>query len=145
LYCAPGTVFGPGLVRAYELEQKAQYPRIIVDANLLATLKNPPYRSRDHSPAQDLRYIQDFLARDGEHTYLDYLKALVSNRDDDAQVLHFLKHHRDLVTQGIEQHAGQPRVQAKYRWMRQQHNAFITTLRNYVVHQLGFKKSALRA
>ncbi len=145
LFCASGTVFGPGLIRAYELEQKAIYPRIVIDPNLLTALTQPPFRSREHSPSQELAYIQEFLSIGDEHAYLDYFKALLSNRDDDAQVFHFLKHHRDLVTQGIQRHSGQRRVQAKYRWMARQHNAFLATLKNGVVHQFGFTKRVLRA
>lgn len=144
LFCAPGTVFGPGLVRAYELEQKAVYPRIIIDPDLLRTLKHPPFRSRDHSPSQDLAYIEGFLSSD-EHAYLDYFKALLSNRDDDEQVFHFLKHHRDLVKQGLHEHSKHWRVQAKYFWMAKQHNAFLATLKNSVVHHFGLTKRELRA
>ncbi len=32
---APSTAFGPGIIRAYQLENEAKYPRIIIDSDLL--------------------------------------------------------------------------------------------------------------
>ena len=52
-----GVLYGPGLVRAYELEQKASYPRIIIDPKLFEELKiNPALRA--HSYKEELNYIK---------------------------------------------------------------------------------------
>jgi hypothetical protein len=128
LYCEPGAIFGPGLVRAYELEGHDQYPRILVDPDLLRELKAAPFRAREHGAREELQYIMNLISVDGEYAYLDYFKGIASNNDGDQQLFDFVEKHRDLVRKGLGENEGKPAIIRKYRWMEQRHREFVRTL-----------------
>ena len=143
LYCEPGAIFGPGLVRAYELEGQALYPRILVDPNLLKELRTAPFRARDHGIREELRYIMNLISVDGEVPYLDYFKGITSNKDDDQQLFDFVERHRDLVQKGLKENKGKSAIIRKYRWMEQRHREFVRALPDKFVHVCGHKKRDL--
>lgn len=65
-----GRVYGPAVVRAYELEgQKGAPPRIIVDDEALARLQ--PALEKENLDSE----LADLVRKEGSTTYLDYLRA----------------------------------------------------------------------
>jgi len=143
LYCEPGAIFGPGLVRAHEMERRDLYPRILVDPALLTELSAAPYRVRDHGVREELQFIMKLISVDGKTPYLDYFKGIASNSDDDQQLFDFVERHRDLVRKGLRENEGKPEVIRKYRWMEQQHRQFVRTLPDKFVHVCDHKKGDL--
>lgn len=113
-------LFGPAMLRAYELEQKvAVYPRIVVDDNIVNSLKGDPF----------CRLYRDF---DG-YWYVDPLNACrVSDRPGEmgppfsiVPDLRSFEMVSNLIKNNLSSHAGQPGIVAKFRWLALKYNEAI--------------------
>ncbi len=111
-------LFGPAMVKAYELESKtAKYPRVIVDEEVFEVARQS--RSKLHDPDEEEGYVKAFLRtdEDGLH-YLDYVSwsAVVATIGADADsYCPYLERLSSLIGVGISHSA--PRVQEKYLWL----------------------------
>jgi len=106
LYINSEYVFGSGLIRAFEMEDKvAYYPRIILD----------------RLPEADsiVKNYDVFYQDNDGYTIIDYLRI----RDDRSinPVLHI---HQSLIKSGLEKYDTDERVFQKYAWCREYHNSF---------------------
>jgi len=74
-------VFGPALVKAYEMEKSmAIYPRIILDDSIINIAKI--YHNRDHDPEMEVDFINDIILRDFDGLYfINYFDAIESELD----------------------------------------------------------------
>jgi len=123
-----GVVYGPGVVRAYELERrKSSPPRIVVDDEALAHIR--PAIEKENLGSE----LDSLIRSDGSTTYLDYLRAcqLELNVPEQEYPL-FLALHRDLIRNGLSKYRLQPRILSKYEWLRDYHEQTL-------VEQLGFE------
>jgi hypothetical protein len=112
-----GVVYGPAVVRAYDLESQAGGPpRIIVDDAALNLL-------RPDIEKEQLQSELDFLIKeDGSTFYLDYLKACERELNVPEQEYSiFLGHHRDLIRVGLKEYANKPSIVSKYVWLKDYH------------------------
>jgi len=126
-----GIVFGPGYLRAYDLESKwAVYPRIIVDDSIKSKIDGA-VANTDHT-ADDIEQLRNSLTLDDTRTfYLDYLRTL--DHDDATDDVRFLRHHQMLIAERLETHKSNPSVWRKYAWLGEYHNRFINArLREYL-------------
>lgn len=144
IYCSPGTIFGPGLVSAYQAELKAVYPRIVVSEDLLKAAVNPPFRKRDHSAKEELQYIADLVSTDNDgYHYLDCLRAAPQNLDEPGDFLTLLQKHKALIEAGLKEHAGDPHTLDKFIWLSAKHKKAVKALSPHVLEGYGFKKTDL--
>lgn len=113
-----GIVYGPAVVRAYELERAAGTPpRVIVDPEILTLLK--PIFEREKLDLE-LDYL---LTKDGSTSYLDYLRACERELNVPEQEYPiFLEIHREFIRKGLTKYASNPRVISKYEWLRDYHD-----------------------
>lgn len=123
------TVFGPGLVRAYELESKeAVYPRILVDDRLmdLARKAKQFLGARHHDVETDMKYIEGMthLDKDGKR-FINYLGVAHNDIDGDLEFFNVLDRHFERVCEKAKENAGNGRVMDKYRWVASYHNAIV--------------------
>lgn len=128
IHIARGEVFGPGLVRAYELESKqAIYPRIVLDPKVLESyLQNPAMRG-DHSLEDDLRAIDELL-REGEDGlyFVDYLKACRSELNDPGIGFSAkLKEHAGYIAAAAAAMSAFSAEKQKYAWLARYHNQVV--------------------
>src|SRR5271169_5988963 len=89
-------VYGPAVVRAYELDSGP--PRIVIDDKALSLLR----------PPVDANFLVELgLTRlEGTTVYLDYLKACeVELRVEDEEYLQFLEIHRDFIRRCLGKYA----------------------------------------
>lgn len=108
-----GVVYGPAVVRAYELETGP--PRIIIDGEALTRLQP---RVTNEEVLSELGLAR----RDATAIYLDYLRACEVELDPEkCEYPRFLELHRDFVRNGLKKHANNPRVLEKYEWLRDYH------------------------
>ena len=147
IYVDGQTIFGPALVRAYELESKvALYPRVVVDPDLLnATKIDRTLGTAHHTPTTDRRYIRNLLTR-GENGFwfVDYLRASSAELDDPELEVKYLLDHKRLV---LERHNNsQTRAMAldKILWLANYHNKRVSVLsdkwfNHYQVSRIQFE------
>jgi hypothetical protein len=114
-----GVVYGPAVVRAYELESlKSGPPRIIIDDEALGLLE----------PAADKEKMLSAspVRKEGSTIYLDYLGACeVEFRDKDEEYPRFLEIHRDFIRRNLAKYADKPDVLRKYQWLRAYHESIL--------------------
>lgn len=121
-----GPVFGPAMVRAYEIEtSEALHPRIVVDeAAYHHFLADARLRKEDHTLEEDARYVDGLLRVDDDGTrFIDYLRASESEFDDLGGYFAFLEQHSALVREKLATTGG--RVRAKFEWLARYHNAVV--------------------
>ncbi|MDT7917338.1 hypothetical protein [Clostridium perfringens] len=120
LYHKHNIVFGPGMVKAYELESiHAKYPRIILEKDLIVFgVEN---RLEIHSIEEELTYIANLLKEDDDkYFYIDFLnqREELDNPYDINNILNILRenilrHTIDYVN---------PSIYEKYTWLRKYYN-----------------------
>jgi hypothetical protein len=123
-----GLLYGPGLIRAYELEREASVPRVLVDTRLLTKdlRTNSLLRNPDHDYKTEMKYIRRLIRRDTDGKYfVDYLRAIASEFDPPETYLQFLEFHRKHIVQGLAKFKGDKEVLRKYKWLRAYHNATV--------------------
>jgi hypothetical protein len=125
------TIFGPGFIRAYDLESKiANYPRIVVDRKIFDAMKSEPRLYSFHNDLEDeLGYITREIHRgsDGIH-YVDYLRVTINNMDDPHLGGHsFLKQHKANILSNIKSFTELDGESGKYLWAAMYHNQFLET------------------
>lgn len=117
-------IFGPGLVKAYDLENKyAKYPRIVLNKSLTDSLfslfkKNAPKVNIQ----DDVNYILNLL-RIGEDDiyFIDYLRIIVNEIDHPSDYVNFLNHHRDLIIDNYSPE-NEASIIEKHSWLAEYHN-----------------------
>jgi hypothetical protein len=123
-----GLLYGPGLVRAYQLEQKAVHPRILIDKVVFEELRARDSVIRRHDVKTERKFISRMVRVQGAVTFVDYLRGIQDEFDEPEYYLQFLAKHRDLVEKGLHDSRRQKKVLAKYRWLRSYHNTTIQGL-----------------
>jgi hypothetical protein len=126
-----GPLFGPALVRAFEIEsQEAIYPRIVIDEYAIAEHGRDPRLRAEHNTIEyEREAIEDLLATGEDGTrYIDYLRASRSEFEDVGSWLDFLSRHATLVRSGLAQPDNR-RVTRKYEWLARYHDGCVAELR----------------
>jgi hypothetical protein len=120
--------FSRGLIRAYDLEQKAVYPRILVDADLLTALRrNRILRYPDHDYKTEMEHLSQLIRKDSDRNYfVDYLRAIESEFDyPEVGYPAFLDVHRGYVVAGLDKFRLNKKILMKYKWLRKYHNSTV--------------------
>ena len=125
------TVFGPGFIRAYDLESRiANYPRVVVDPKILDAMKHDHRLYSSHNRKDDeLGYISREMQRgsDGIH-FVDYLRVTISNLDDPPVHGHpFLERHKENILKNIKSTSELDGESGKYLWAALYHNQYLET------------------
>lgn len=118
-----GPVFGPAMVRAYEIEtNEAVQPRIVIDESAYqAFLTDIRLHKEDHSAEEEIGYVENLLRTDVEGTrFIDYLVASESEFDHPGEYFEFLDTHAALIRDKLATTTG--RVRAKFEWLADYHN-----------------------
>jgi len=118
-----GQIFGPGLVRAYELESKyAKYPRVLVDESLLDEFHRNP-KLCVHDPDTDASYVKAMLQTDTDgKLFVDYLRVIADELDDPAEYPNYLAKHEAFINRRLEEFKEKPSIREKYEWLCRYHD-----------------------
>jgi hypothetical protein len=137
-------VFGPALIRAYELESKvATAPRVIIDPEVFRSLEQYP-SLRGHEIEDEMQYLCRVLKKDSDGVwFIDYLRAFESEANDWAAYLRFLKAHKQLIVNQLLQVKQLDSILTKYGWLTSYHNNWVMTLNDDHLDQLGESKEKL--
>ncbi|TCP99550.1 hypothetical protein C8J46_103438 [Sphingomonas sp. PP-F2F-A104-K0414] len=125
-----GPVFGPAMVRAFEIEsEEAIFPRIVLDEDAYQLfLTDARLRNDGHELEEEVGYVDKLLRRGEDGTrFVDYLAASESEFDDFAGYLTFLDNHAAMVRNNLVAKL-KPAVRRKYAWLARYHNDVIDTL-----------------
>jgi hypothetical protein len=118
LYHQENLAFGPAFIRAYQLEQAASTPRVILDTNLAEEARWPSTMS--YSERQG--FLRHSLPEDTDDwRYVDYLSSTHQGEFDNIDGL---AHHYLMVENLIDQNKGSdsPSIRTKYGWLRNKLN-----------------------
>jgi hypothetical protein len=127
-----GPIFGPAMVRAYEIEsQEAIYPRIVVDDYAIEQHRVDRRLHADHNlPEHEFDMIERLLAVGEDGTlFIDYIRAAQSECEYLSVYLEFLNSHADLIRKASAKNQD-IRVKRKYEWLRRYHNACVEPMRD---------------
>ena len=106
IFFEQNAVFGPALIRAYDLEsQYANVPRIVIGPEVFHEFRqNRKLRAEHHNLADEVNYIKGLVRRgDDGLWFVDYLKAIYTEMDDPVLGYPtFMERHRDFITQGAK-------------------------------------------
>lgn len=134
-----GPVFGPALVRAYDLESgEVIFPRIAVEETAIERFENDPSLWREGNSLEEEKEFVDRLITtdDAGLCYIDYLRASEAELDSFENYLDFLTSHRHLISEGLS--AGPTKgVLRKYRWLQNYHNKVVQEIRGRVSSDLN--------
>ena len=126
-------IFGPGFVRAYELESiYAKYPRVVVDPKIIEAISADKRLVSSHNSWEDeVESIRKNLRREDDGVYsIDYLRSFLGEIDDPENQPVFLEHHKKLILSNSKALGELNPVSAKYLWMAHYHNAVIGEFRD---------------
>jgi|SRR5579871_214993 len=123
------TVFGPGLVRAYQLESKeAIYHRILVDDKLIELFKKAKryLGARHHDLITDMEYIDRLAVVDGDgKRFVNYLGFAYNDIDGDLAFLDILDRHHERIVEKAKAFQATKVVMEKYKWVASYHNSIV--------------------
>lgn len=121
-----GPVFGPAMVRAYEIESnEAVQPRIVIDESAYQSfLTDTRLHKEDHSAEEEIGYVNNLLRTDIDGTrFIDYLSASESEFDHPGEYFEFLDDHAALIRDKLATTDG--KVRAKFEWLASYHNEIV--------------------
>lgn len=128
-----GPVFGPAMVRAFEIEDvEAIFPRIVVDeAAYQRFLIDTRLHKEGHTVEEEVRYVDRLLRIDEDgRRFVDYLAASETEFDDFRGYAAFLNAHAELVRDNLR-HSHPPAIHNKYVWLARYHNDVVRTVRGH--------------
>ena len=140
------TLYGPGFVRAYELESiYAKYPRIVIDPKLIEYIRKDQRLSSKHNSLQDeIDHIRKNIHQDSDGIYfIDYLRSFLGEIDESENVPVFLQNHKDLIVSNSTKLDTLNPISAKYLWMATYHNSVVAELLPTFFKHHGIKRSDL--
>lgn len=113
-------IFGPAMVKAYDLEsKKAIYPRIIVEKDVVEN--GIKYKVDNHSSIDELEYILDILTEDTDgNFYIDYISKCSSEFNDPEYDLYI--YLEQLKKFFIDFDKMDSKVQNKLLWLKEKIN-----------------------
>ena len=122
-----GPYFGPGLIRAYEMERKeVVFPRIAIDEAVIERFESDPLLRSENNYDYEIRFVQNLLKEDQSGLkFIDYLNADPGEFDSGyAGLIELFQRHRKLIVQGLEA-VDAANVVRKYTWLKRYHNSRI--------------------
>ncbi len=140
------TLFGPGFVRAYEMESMfANYPRIVIDPALIQLLGNERLLVSNHNSIdEELTSIRKNITKGSDGLYfVDYLRSFQTEVDDPAYIPLFLDSHKKLILDNASGSDNLTSVSSKYLWMSTYHNEVVSELGEEFFQNFGWEKQDL--
>jgi len=119
------TIYGVGLIDAYEAESKqAKYPRIILtksaEAMFMEIDKGFQAQKRDNYLSHN--YLKRYLYRDSDGLlFLNYLESI---NIADEPFLNELENHKEMIEKRLQEYYDKPDILEKYVWAANYHNLF---------------------
>lgn len=124
-------IFGPALVKAYDIESKiSKFPRILVANDVIE--KGLKYHSKSHTKRDEKEYILNIVTKDDDgHYYIDYIQKSSSEFDDEEYDLYFfIKHLKENFFENYDHETKD--VQEKLDWLKSKINLLIKNIKRNI-------------
>lgn len=120
LYVDEKTIYGLGLIDAYEAESKlAKYPRIILTESAKTKFMEIDKTFED---LKHTNYLKKYLYKDSDGLlFINYLESI---NITDHPFLDVLEKHKKVIEDKLQKHYGMPDILEKYVWAAKYHNLF---------------------
>lgn len=120
LYMDERTIYGIGLIDAYESEQRqAKYPRIILTKSAEAMFDKIDKAFQDQN---DTNYLKKYLYKDSDGLlFINYLESI---NIADYPFLDVLEKHKEVIENKLKEYKDKPDILEKYVWAAKYHNLF---------------------
>ena len=140
LYMDEDIVFGVGLLDAYEAEQNAGAPRVVLAESAVQLVRRhlKYYASVEISPQN-----RDLLIDEDNRFFVNYLSRSWPNHTE-APLFDWLTEHRDALVGKLDRHRAEPHVWAKYAWVARYHNYFCESIPEGTPHMVDVSLLALQ-
>jgi hypothetical protein len=121
-----GQLFGPAVVRAYDLESKvARFPRIVVGEEVLHELSTNP-SLWVHDRDTDLKAVNILLRKDSDGEYfVDYLRVMEGELEEPSKYSSYLLWHQEFIAQGLLKYRRDASVVSKFKWLKEYHDSTV--------------------
>lgn len=120
VYLNGDMVFGPGFIRAYDLEsQFANYPRIVIGPEAFGALRNDARLIANHHDLEDeVHYLRSLLQRGEDGLwYIDYLHGMLGEMDYPEHFPELVAQHRTFIIESANKAPPNSRVLQKFLWL----------------------------
>ena len=117
-------IFGPAMVKAYELEsQAALYPRVILDKTVIEKAKENPFKYGDSKSEEDS--IMEIITVDTDDMYyIDYIKkAQPTLNNPEFDMPKYIEKLRAIINENQE--LDSPSIKVKTGWLINKFNKFV--------------------
>lgn len=130
-------IFGPAMNAAYHLEnEKAIYPRIIIEESTLNTGIDSTYDKQNDEPLIDqnnhdveTKEVTELLKKDPDGYYsLDYLRIAAGELDTIDEYYLALNRARNYIQTALSINHDNDTVRQKYEWLANYYNTVVTEL-----------------
>lgn len=123
-----GRVFGPGFIRAYELEAHfAGSPRIVIDTALIPELRQQR-STANREYQEEIKRIREWMIQgDDGLWFVDYLRSEYM-REAPIRHAHMMKAHREMIIKKAKDIDPISRLVPKFLWLARYHNRVATKL-----------------
>lgn len=119
LYHEDNICFGPAMVEAYNLEQKATYPRIIIDKNTIQKALDSPGLDRHQI---DFKDIEKLIKIEDNICYIDFLSNAPDEIEEKEKVNNFFSNIKKNITSHLNNKDYSEEVLKKYKWFVNYYN-----------------------
>ena len=122
-------IYGPGFVKAYEMEKKAKYPRIILESDVIEIGKI--YHQAQNSIEIEETYLNSMFNQDIDNEYyIDYFSAPIAyNRNSKIDHMQYLSKIKDIIISGLL--SNDINIMEKYNWMKHKYNESLNAMIKY--------------
>ena len=140
-------IFGPGLNKAYQLENDiAIFPRIIIDPLIINDLEEIPLLKRSgHTTEEEKKYLKGFISESNDGLwYLDYLKGM-SRLALFKNYLYLLEDHKKLILNLSDKYNdidNFDKLSQKIGWLVKYHNNVVNSIKSSFFKEEGVKKKS---
>lgn len=119
LYHEDNICFGPAMIEAYNLEQKATYPRIIIDKKVIEKALVSPGLDRHQIDFED---IEKLIKIEDNICYIDFLSNAPDEIEENEKVNNFFSNIKKNITSHLNNKDYSEEVLRKYKWFVNYYN-----------------------